>query len=363
MRQKVCRSFASGVENAVKDVCDRLGSAANYDVILFCASTKYDFKKLSELLREKFSCGEISPDGFTDNGLVVTALSCSGSRVKGMIFADADKFLYIHRDEILRTAESCGIGKNSKDAFALTFICALHNCEENVLAVLHSVLGDELPVAGGSAGDDLKFSETFVSYNGKVVSDGAAILLFRTQDKFEIYRENIFKSTGRIVNVTEADPEKRIIRSIDNQNPLRRYAQIRGATESEVKQNMDFQMLGRVFGEHIFVSSMQAFNPDGTITLYSRILPNTPVEVLDAIDPIQVAQNTCQKIRGKVKNPGFVFMVNCIQRTIRFKNANIDSKLISMYSSAFGTFMGFTSYGEQINRIHSNSTFVILAVE
>lgn len=373
MRQKICRSIAPDAGLAIQEICQALGTPDAYDVILFCSSTKYDFTEISAAMHERFpdcevmgttTCGEISPAGFTDNGIVAAGISCPNAKVASVIVDKASDFLYVRRDELERAASSCGIRAGAKDAFALTFICALYNAEENVLAFLHAVLGNDFFIAGGSAGDDLKFARTSVSCNGKVVSDGAAIMLFRTNEKFTIYRENIFKSTGRAVNITKADPEKRIILSIDSQNPLKRYSELIGVSEKEVKENMDYQIMGRVFGDNIFVSSMQSFNEDGTINLYSRVLPNTHVEALEIVNPLEVVHETCDRVLSEIPRPGFIFMSNCIQRTIRFKNMGIDTKLRDIYKSRFPCgFFGFTTYGEQINRIHANSTLVILAVE
>lgn len=372
MKQKVCHTTAPTVDSAVTEITNTLGSTS-YDAIIFCSSIQYDFEALSAALKDAYSgsevigcttSGEISKDGYTTNGIVVTGLTCSGSRVKGVLLEGIDGVLYTQKDLLEDAMNSCGLRKNERDGFALALICALYNAEENVLAVLHSVLGPDFQLIGGSAGDDLKFEKTYVSYNGKVSSDGVALLLFRTNDRFTIYQENIYKSTGKVIHITDADVQKRIILSIDNQTPIKRYVQVCGCTESELKSNMDYQMLGRFYGDSMFVSSMQAFNSDGTITLYSRLLPGTTVEILETLDCVEVAKNTCQSVTQAVPNPGFVFMSSCIQRALRFKAANIDSAICDIYNNAFNkSFAGFTTYGEQMGRMHFNSTLVVLAVE
>ena len=371
MRQQVVTSQAADAQSAVNEICNKLGSASQYNVILYFASAKYDFQLLSTLLKERFpscevmgttSSGEISPEGFTSKTLTVSALSCPNSRVKGVIFDKAGAFPYIHKDEIEGAARSAGLSYNARDGFALTFICAMQNGEEAVLALIHTLLGNDLQVAGGTAGDDCAFKATYVAYNGTVVADGAAILFFRTNDKFNIYRENIFRSTKKVINITDADPEKRIILSIDNMNPQKRYCEMLGISSSELIRTLDDHPFGRVFGSHIFISSLASFNPDGTINMFSRVLPNTPVEILEVIDPVTTARATCDRILGSVSNPGATIMVNCLQRTTRFQKMGITQTIRDIYTQNFHTFAGFTSYGEQINRINSNQTLVTLVV-
>lgn len=372
MKQKICHSMESSEEKAVADICSKLGSA-HFDVILFYSSIKYDFDLLTQLFNEKFSgaqimgstsCGEISTDGYTTDGIVVAAISCPGDRVKGMIFDDAAGALYVHKKEIEECASSCNIRKNAQDAFALTFITGLYNAEENVLAVLHTVLGADLPVVGGSAGDDLQFKETKISYNGRVSKDGAAILLFHPTERFLIYRENIFMPTGKRLNITKADVINRKVITIDNQNPLKQLAHVIGMSESQVRQNVDDLKVGRTLGKEVFISAIQQINSDGTINFFSRLMPKSQVEYLEPVDPVEVAKKTCKDVLEKIPNPGVIFMSNCIQRTLRFKSMKVDKEIISLYNTSFKkNFSGFTTYGEQINRIHSNSTLVILAVE
>lgn len=372
MKQTVCHTTAESEEKAVSEIFSKLGSSS-YDVILYCSSIKYDFDVLTHLMKERFpnvelmgstSCGEISCDGFTDKGIVACAISCPETSVKGMIFDDVAGALYVHKDEVEQVAFSCGIKRNDKNAFALTFITGLYNGEENVLAALHTILGEDLAVVGGTAGDDLLFKQTKVSYNGRVSDNGVAILLFKTSSKFTIYRENIFAPTGKTFNITNADVVNRKVISLDNMNPLRRYAEVVGLSENEVRSQIDDLKVGRVFGKEVFISAMQAINSDGTINFYSRLLPNSQIEALKLVDPVSTAKETCSNILNEIPKPGFVFMSNCVQRTMRFKASKIDEVIINEYNNAFNkNFCGFTTYGEQINRIHSNSTLVILAVE
>ena len=373
MKQKVCISRAVNEHGAVNEISAAF-SGFSCNALLFFASTKYDFELISSLFHERFSnipvmgtttCGEISPEGgFSTDSVVATAISCPGTAVKAKAFAPFDNVLFVHRNDIERMAAECAITRNAPNAFALVFICALKNIEENVLALLHTALGRDFAVAGGSAGDDLKFEKTSVSCDGKVVSDGFALMLFKTKDKFLIQRENIFRSTGKALNITEVDLESRTILSIDKQTPLQRVAKIRGVSEVDLKKEMDLQFMGRIVGEEIFVSSMQSFNPNGTIVCYSRILPNTPVETLEVIDPLTAIKQTCNEVTEAIPKPGFVFLSNCIQRTMRFNNMDIAGTIRDLYNDVYkGNFAGFTTYGEQINRIHSNSTLVTLAVE
>ena len=155
------------------------------------------------------------------------------SKFKGVLIDDADKFPMVHKKSIESAASSIGIQLSSpncsRDAFAISLICGLLTAEEGILSLLYSIIKDpKFMIAGGSAGDDLKFKATSVSYNGKVSENGAVILFVKTSCKFKIYKENIFKRTGKTVMLTGVNPESHTVTSIDGQNPKKRYAQVVG---------------------------------------------------------------------------------------------------------------------------------------
>ena len=142
-----------------------------------------------------------------------------------------------------------------KDAFAITFVNGLCNAEEALLSFFYSVIkNDNFMIAGGSAGDDLKFQKTFASYNGTIVSDGAVILFVKTPLPFFIQKENIFKPTGSRTKITQADTRIRKIISLDGMNPRTRYAQLLGIPESKAGDAALTNPFGRVFGGHTFIS-------------------------------------------------------------------------------------------------------------
>ena len=73
--------------------------------------------------------------------------------------------------------------------------------------------------------------------------------------------------------------------------------------------------------------------------------------------------NTCDIIDSKIKKPGFIFFVNCILRTLMFEKTDEGRFLANLYKDRYGKVAGFSSYGEQIGRVNSNQTLVVLAME
>ena len=377
MEQEIVFTNQLETEIAVKELIQQLKNIPDkYDAVLFFASSEYDFSLLSSLLHDKFcnaevigttTSGEISNSGFTKNSIVLTALSCSRTRFSGIALDGVDKFPIVHKQELEDAARKIGIKcadpMSHKDAFAITFVNGLCNAEEALLSFFYSVIkNDNFMIAGGSAGDDLKFQKTFASYNGTVVSDGAVILFVKTPLPFFIQKENIFKPTGSRTKITQADTRIRKIISLDGMNPRTRYAQLLGIPESKAGDAALTNPFGRVFGGHTFISSIAGFNDDGTINMYSRVLTNSTVEIMELIPIEEKIEDSLNTALKEIPHPKCIILINCILRTIIFQQQNLCQKICSLYSSHGLKFAGFSSYGEQIGRINSNQTLVNIII-
>lgn len=375
MTQETVQTTAASVQGAVNDLVSKLNCRPeNYNAVVFYASVKWDFNELSSELKKTFpqaevvgtsTAGEISKNGFSDGTIVLSALTCNQTQFKGVLIGDIEGFPLINQKVLENAATECGmhLRGRSNGNFALVFINALYNAEESVLAMINEVIGyNNILIAGGSSGDDCQMKQTYVSVNGKTASNGVAILLGRTSLKVDVRRENILSPSGKKVSVTSADPETRCIHSLDNQKPITRYANILGVTEGQLPNVMVEHPFGRSFGGETFISAPASFNPDGSLNMYSRILENTQVDILNYDDAIQCAEETCREIKSNISNVQACFHINCLNRTNYFKSQGITSQIANVWARNFPTFAGFTSYGEQINRINSNQTLVVLSI-
>ena len=379
MKQEIVQTRESDVERAAESLCSKLKKPlSSYAIVIFFAGSRYDFPRLSEILHEKFpkaevigatTAGEITQDGFTKDTVVLNALDTSGgyTQCKACLLEDAGQFPIIRKQELVQTAQKAGINLGapgiSKNSFAVTLVSALHNAEENILSLFYSIVKDQdFMIAGASAGDDMKFQATFVSCNGVSSSDGAVFLFVKTQDPFCIYKENIFKDSGKSVLLTDVDPKKHLVKAIDNQNPRRRYAQVLGISEREAEDATLKHPFGRVFGDNIFIASLARFLPDGTLAMYARVLQGNTQVILEPLDSVEMTNKSCLEMKQKIPRPGCVIFFNCILRTIGFEKSGKTSAIAGAWKRHFPAFSGFSTYGEQIGHINSNQTLVALII-
>lgn len=378
MRQEIAWTSKPNLENAVSDLMGQIqDKGSGVALVMFFASVCYDFEELSRKIKDHFpssevvgcsTSGEISSHGFTKNGIVLTTMIDNGTKAKGVLVRGGAKFPMIDKDKILASMNECGIraGKDMshKDSFAITFINGLCNAEECMLSLLYAIVGDsDFQVLGGSAGDDLKFDTTYASLNGEVVTDGGVIVFVKTNKRFTIQKENIFKPSGRKVVFTGVDVENRKLISIDNKPATTAYANAVGIPEAKISDASLMNPLGRMFGENIFISSIAGVNSDKSLSMYCRCMPNTKVDIMELGDVKNIMEGTCESIERIIPRPGFVFFINCILRTLAFETNDQGSFLVDLYQKRFHKVAGFSSYGEQIGKVNSNQTLVVLAME
>ncbi|WP_026881872.1 FIST signal transduction protein [Clostridium akagii] len=248
--------------------------------------------------------------------------------------------------------------ENNKNAFILLFCDGLNGMEETIITTLYFVK-DDFKIIGGSAGDNLKFKETYIYIGKKRVSSVA--LFFNTKQRTHITKENIYIPSGKRLLITEADTINRIVKSFNNKPASTEYARVLGVKESELEKYFMNNPLGKIYKDDIFIASPMKINEDKSITFYCQLLSNTFVQVLEPIDPLQQLRTTVSKLPFK---PNFVFVINCILRSLKFEKENmwkqVDNEILKICNN---NTTGFISYGEQFYKMHANQTMVMLIVE
>ena len=337
MVQEVVSTRISDAQGAADDLFRQLrGNPDSYNAVIFMAAIKYDFAALSIAIKEKFpnsevigasTAGEIDTNGFQNDSVVLTTMSDSRTRVKGVLVENGSKYPVGSKADIeaaLRSAGiSCGDPSSHQSAFAVAFINGVFNAEETILS---------------------------------------AFLFVKTPCKFDIRQEDIFNPTGKTIYVTRSDTINRTIYSLNGQRAKSVYAQQLGVSESQA-EGMTFENpFGRHINGSIHIAALAGFAPDGSCSLFARVVPNSTLEMMHIGDPEKKCDETCSGIKAAIPSPKFTLLMTCITRTMAFDRMGIADSIIRKYRQTFPTFCGFSCYGEQIGRVHCNQTLVSLVM-
>lgn len=376
MKQEVVISKNLDTKQAVEELYSQLKYKEQPALVIFLASTRYDFELATKEIKKCFpnsivvgttTSGEITKQGFIENSIVLTTFICNRTKVKAALIKDAVHFPILEKEKISKAAKECGIScedvNSHKNAFAMTFINGNHNIEEMVLSLFYAVIKNEqFQVVGGSAGDDLKFQETLVSLDGEITSTGAVIVFFKTPCAFKIVKENIYYPIGETLVLTDVDIEKRKIRKIDHGNPVDVLANKINVPKQVLGDKLLEYPLGRVIGDERYICSLKGIDENGMLDSYINVMPNTKLEILKSKNVDETVENTCKEIQEEIKNVQFVFFINCILRTLDLKNMQQCNTVIKTYEKYFPAFCGYSSYGEQFNQLCLNQTVVMVVM-
>ncbi|MDN5352412.1 MAG: hypothetical protein PWQ12_1332 [Clostridiales bacterium] len=247
--------------------------------------------------------------------------------------------------------------KTNPNAFLFLLCDGLSSMEEKIITSLY-FLDNKFKVIGGSAGDDLSFTETPIYIGSERVHSLG--MFFDCKSKTHLIKENIYKPSGKELLVTEAEPMKRIVKSFNGKPASTEYARLLGVPESDLQNHFMNRPLGMVYGDEVYIASPQKINSDKSISFYCQIIPNSFVKILEPLEPQEIVKQTLSAIPFR---PHFVLAINCILRSLKFQEEGlwpiIDRSILGFCSNT----TGFVSYGEQFYQRHVNQTMVLLAIE
>ncbi|MCR3760907.1 FIST C-terminal domain-containing protein [Clostridium felsineum] len=356
-------SFSSSAETAVNEASKDIKAPK---LIIYFSKVSF-FKDVTALLKQKFpnstiiggtSCGEISKDGIND-GLSLIAFG-ENIECKTMIMENISGAPITYIEKLKEFKK----GFNTQNTIVFEMTDGLSNSEEKSIAVLNSVFEDDnIPIVGGSTADDLSFTRTFISYNGEIYSNVTIVtMLHNNNGKIRVYKENIYEPTEREFVVTKANPHERKIYELDGKPVIDVYANSLKISRNDIAKYFMSNPIGKIIGDETFISSFKKIEDDGSLSLYARIYQNSYVNILKPKDPMKVLTNTINKAKKEIPKISGSIVVNCIFRTLLFKNTNFTNKFTNKLQD-LGEFAGITTYGEQLNNKHLNQTMVLICFE
>jgi hypothetical protein len=232
--------------------------------------------------------------------------------------------------------------------------------EERLAAALYQALGN-VPVIGGSAGDDLQFERTHVYHGGRFHGDAAVFTVFETQAPFATFKLQHFVPGPTRLVITDAIPEERVIREINGEPAAIAYAEAIGVPVEKLDATVFSQnpMVVRIGDDH-YVRSISRLNPDLSFTCFCAIDTGIVVSIGKGVDALATLEHAFAAVRETVPEPALVIGCDCILRRLELEQAGTDGCIGEFLSR--NRVIGFSTYGEQFNGVHVNQTFTGVAI-
>ncbi len=336
-------------------------------VVVFVAPG-HDLDKMGLLFKASFpdcpvigctTSGEITPDGYSENS--VTGFSLSGKNTKAKPYAiESVKNLQPEtiqsiKDDARKKISNFHKNHKNSNEFALFFVDGMSGAEERSVALLYQAL-QNIPLIGGSAGDNLRFKETFVLVDGEFKTDAAVATLICTTLPFETFKTQHFIPTETKLVITSADPSTRTVYEINGLPAAEEYARLIGVSQQGLLPAVfsRFPLMLRIGGEY-YVRSLQKKNDDGSLTFYCAIDNGLVLTIGKGVDLVENLNQALMDVSSRVKDPQLLITCECILRRVEVLQDGLTDRvddILKKYNA-----IGFHSYGEQFNAVHVNQTF------
>jgi len=231
---------------------------------------------------------------------------------------------------------------------------------EQIISLLYNRL-EGVSIIGGSAGDDLRFAQTTVYWDGQFIPNAALFSLVETTLPFYVFNTQHFSPTDKKLVVTEADPSRRIVTEINAEPAAQEFARILDMPVTAMNPTIfsKYPLMLKI-GDGWYVRSIQKVNDDESLSLFSAIDAGLVLTVGQGEDLVANLEDTIHRIYREVPNPALIIGCDCILRKLEIVEKGLTREVDNLLRGA--SFVGFSTYGEQYDCVHVNQTLTGVAI-
>jgi hypothetical protein len=357
-------SMKTDVQEAVRDLAAQI-KQPNTQVCLAFFSDEYDPQQLGSALKKYLpgpvigctTAGQISEKGFQRGGI-------SGASLAGK---ELSAIPYLIHPLSSQTEQVAVIAKDVQEklspgmqAFGFLLVDGLSMKEESLISALYMALGN-VQIIGGSAGDNLKFKQTFVYYDGELLRDAAVFTLFLTTLPFQIFKHQHFLPSSTRLVVTEADPVNRLVKEINGEPAAEAYAHLIGTNVDQLNSTIFSQhpLMLRI-GDEYYVRSISNIEKDGGLKFFCAIDTGLVLTIGRGDSALESLRRDLERIKQEMGDQAVIIGCDCILRRLEMEVQGIDENVGRLLAT--NKIIGLSTYGEQINSVHVNQTFTGVAI-
>ncbi|MEM7643324.1 MAG: FIST N-terminal domain-containing protein [Pseudomonadota bacterium] len=306
------------------------------------------------------TAGEIGSEGYVDGHVIAIGLPARRFATQSVVIeglADMDATA-LSRD-ILNARLGLARANPGRDhGFAFLMVDGLSLREDMLTAAISPALGG-MPLFGGSAGDGARFGRTYVAWNGRVLRDAAVLTLVVTDFRLKVFSFNHFRPTSQRMVVTEADPDRRIVREINAEPAGPEYARIIGEDPGQLNEfTFAAHPVAVRLGDTHHVRAIQRVNEQGELVFFSAIDEGMVLSVVEAEDMVAHLDKSLARL-ADAQAPAGILACDCILRRIEAEQTQ-RGRDVSRVLRRHGV-RGFCTYGEQAGPMHLNQTMTGVA--
>jgi hypothetical protein len=242
------------------------------------------------------------------------------------------------------------------DTYAgLVLIDGVTGNEEKLMEKLGAT--SDLIFVGASAGDDLKFKETFVHANGYAYKDAAVLCVIKPDTDFQFIKTQSFKCLDEVLIATEVDEKNREIITFNNKPAALEYARVLGVEPDLVSDYFITNPVGLIIDGEPFVRSPQRII-ETKMKFYCAVKEGMELHLLESHDIIKETKDAIDRAEKSLGSISGIINFNCILRTLELKAKDIETEYAGLFAD-YPT-IGFSTYGEEfLGHVNQTATMLI----
>ena len=309
-----------------------------------------------------FGCstaGQITTEGYETDALLLLAFPKSHFRCASMLLDPLNPLTTTTIATVAQRHEQNFPHTAGWHRLGLIFSDGLSKQEDILISTLETVLGD-LPIFGGSAGDGLRFEQTYVLHKGHVHHNAAVLLLLETDLPFRGIEFDHFLPAGNTIVITGADPDERKVFEINGAPAAQEYARLVGCSVEDLSPEIfaENPMLIEYKDNH-YVRAISDADEDGALSFLAAIDDGLIMTLGQGQEIIKTLQTGLSVQDEKGRNPDFILGFDCVLRKLEIEQKQLGRAVSNILGNA--RVFGFNTYGEQHCGVHMNQTLVGVA--
>jgi len=244
--------------------------------------------------------------------------------------------------------------------FGVLLVDGLSGMEERVAALLGNSF-PELPIIGGSAGDDLRLENTFIFTDNKFRSSASLFAVFSTTLPFYAFKSQHFTVSDKRIVITKADPDNRIVYELNGMPAATEFSRIIGVAKEHLCPDIfaKFPFLLNIGGEY-YVRLIKQINNDDSLTTFCAIDEGLVLRIGKTGNIVQELEDSFLLAEKEIGPIRLTLGFDCVYRRLESNSMRLDQSMNIVFRKY--NVIGFNTYGEQINAVHVNQTFTGIAI-
>lgn len=362
--QPVARAYASAnAPDVLTQLRNRLGPGPFALVLLFI-SPEADLPQIAREAAQAFpaqqvvgctTAGEISGQGYDQGTVVAFGFQQGHFAAECLLVPDLTR---ISRHAL--TQDLLRIRQQLEDAhghlaheFSVLLVDGM-SVREDELASALAIGAGTMPMVGGSAGDGIRFRETWLLHDGQVLRNVAVVCVLRAAGPVRAINVDHLRPTDLRMVVTQSDPATRTVQMINAEPAAREYARLLGKDPMQLDPfTFAAHPLAVRIGQNHHVRAIQRALPSGELVFFSAIDSGVVLTVTEPLALDVHLQAELERL-SKPAKPHAILAFDCILRRIEAEEKQMSGRISALMRDHAVT--GFSTYGEQLGPMHVNHT-------